>query len=122
MLLLEVASTVAILFAMCGNAVDAQFRVFRGDEENELSVLTDRERLEVAARTGGMFTIEITGPSQAAVVQEEVTINLDCLPWLLQNPDDYVIRWTVVALDEFGEPTSEYNKRACTCRGTQKLP
>lgn len=109
MLLKTITTALLLSVSLYGLAVNGQstFRVFRGDEVDELRELTDRERLAVAALTGGVHTIEFTGPSQAAVVQDDVSINLDCLPWLNQNPEGSVIRWSVVPLDEFGDPISK---------------
>ena len=107
MLLKTIATALLLSVSLYGYTANGQFRVFRGDEVDELRILSDRERLEVAARTGGVHTIEFTGPSQAAVVQEDVRVNLDCLPWFNQNPEGAVIRWSVVQLDEFGDPISK---------------
>ena len=99
---MAVLQTVVLLLC-CGRFVHGQFMVFRGDEVSELELLSDLERLEVAARTGDTQIIELTEASQGAVVQETVSINIDCLPWLNQNPGGSMIRWTVVQLDEFGK-------------------
>ena len=102
-------AAVLLLLGLCGHlglcgltAVHAQFRVFRGGELNQLKLLSGLERLQVAARSGETQIIELTEAAQGAVVQESVSVNIDCLPWLNQNPAGSMIRWTLVQLDEFG--------------------
>ena len=103
--------TVFLLFiAVFGTfTVHAQFSVFRGTQNvTLLQNLTDLEKLAVAAKSGETHILELTSDVQAAVVQEDVTLNIDCLPWLLQNPDGFVIRWSFIQLDEFGNVASTY--------------
>ena len=92
-----------LLLCVCGTTVHAQFRVIRGAENvTMLQLLPDSERLAIAAKTGETHILELTSAVQGAVVQEDVTLNIDCLPWLLQNPEGSMIRWTFIQLDEFG--------------------
>ena len=98
-------AAVLLLFGLCGLiAVHAQFKVFKGDQLNQLELLPDLERLQIAARPGDMQIIELTESVQGAVVQESVSVNIDCLPWFNQNQaEGSMIRWTLVQLDEFGK-------------------
>ena len=105
------AERTVILLLLCvfGTfTVHAQFTVFRGTNVSVLQNLTGLERLAIAAKRGETHILELTNDVQAAVVQELVTINIDCLPWLLQNPDGSVIRWSFIQLDEFGNVASMY--------------
>ena len=98
-----VQASVLILLSLCGLAtVQAQFRVLTSDELEQLPFLTDKEKLLIAARTGEMHIVELSEMFQGAVVQEDVTLSIDCLPWLQQNPEGSMIRWTFIQLDEFG--------------------
>ena len=72
------------------------FRVFRGSEQSMLEGFSPRERLDVAAKYGESHI------DQAAVAQENASINLDCLPQLSQVPEES-IKWKYVQLDEFGD-------------------
>ena len=108
-------STVPLLL-LCifqfGTFVHAQFTVFRGAENlTRLQLLSDREKLAVAAKTGETHILRLTEEVQGAVIQEDVTLNIDCLPWLLQQqnletpeqpPVQYTIQWSFIQLDEFG--------------------
>lgn len=95
-----------------GTFVHAQFTVFRGAENlTRLQLLSDQEKLAVAAKTGETHILRLTEEVQGAVVQEDVTLNIDCLPWLLQQqnqelpeqpPIEYTIQWSFIQLDEFG--------------------
>lgn len=85
------------------SSIHAQFKVFRGFEDVEkLQRLSDLEMLMIAAKNGETHILELTDAFQAAVVQENVTLSIDCLPRLLQNPTGYMIRWKFSQLDEFG--------------------
>jgi hypothetical protein len=109
-------STVLLLLlciSQFGSFVHAQFTVFRGaDNLTRLQLLPEQERLEIAAKTGETHILRLTEEVQGAVVQEDVTLNIDCLPWLLQQqileqpleqpPVEYTIRWSFIQLDEFG--------------------
>ena len=96
----------SILFVLCGHVVYAEFRVYRGDEVRELEVLSDPEKLEVAAKTGESQIVELVSDSQAAVVQSGVSLSVDCLPWLNQSLEngtsDAMIRWSFIQLDKSG--------------------
>ena len=83
-----------------------QLQVFTGAQERELELLSDPEMLAVAARTGEVHIIELTGASQSAVAQEGVNLNIDCLPWLRRFPGGS-IQWLVIQLNEFGEVRGE---------------
>ena len=105
------AVTVVILFlGLSGCTVHAQFQVFRGDEVLNLTLLSDLEKLTIAAKSGETHVLELNQEVQAAVVQEGVSLNIDCLPWLNQTDpdlDEYMIRWTFIQLDEFGNVQGE---------------
>ena len=80
-----------------------------------LQLLPELEKLAVAAKTGETHILQLTEAVQGAVVQEDVTLNIDCLPWLEQiqnqfeqnqleqDSDAYMIRWSFIQLDEFGD-------------------
>ena len=102
-----------LLLCVFRTSVHAQFEVFSGDERLAmLQLLSDLEKLAVAAKTGETHILELTEAVQGAVVQQDVTLNIDCLPWLQrnrlelnqleQNPDELTIRWSFIQLDEFG--------------------
>ena len=99
-----------LLLFLCafGTSTHAQFMVFRGDENlTSLQLLSDIEKLAVAAKSGETHILRLTDAVQGAVVQEDVTLNIDCLPWLMQrvaqNAVQNMIRWTFIQLDEFGQ-------------------
>lgn len=112
------AKQIVLLLLLCvfGTSIHAQFEVFRGDERLAmLQLLPDVEKLAVAAKTGETHILQLTEAVQGAVVQEDVTLNIDCLPWfeqnleqnleqnqLEQNSDAYMIQWSFIQLDEFG--------------------
>ena len=66
-----------------------------------LEGLSLQERLDVAAKYGESHVVELTYSSQAAVAQENTSINLDCLPQLSQVPEES-IKWKYIQLDELG--------------------
>ena len=106
------AVTVVILFLDLSRcSVNTQFEVFRGDEAlRNLTLLSDPEKLAIAAKTGETHVLELNQEVQAAVVQEGVSLNIDCLPWLNQTDpdlDEYMIRWTFIQLDKFGNVEGE---------------
>ena len=73
-----------------------------------LEGLSPQERLDVAAKYGESYVVELTSSSQAAAAQEGASINLDCSP--LRNRlhggiYDGSIRWKYIQLDEFGSPS-----------------
>ena len=97
------------------SSIHAQFTVIRGLENvTNLQQLSDLELLAIAAKNGETHIIELTDAVQGAVVQEDVTLSIDCLPWLLQNPAGYMIRWTFVQLDEFGNVRGTNSISSCT--------
>ena len=63
-----------------------------------LRLMNSPELLEVAALFNERIYIELTGPFQPAVVQENVNVNFDCLPWLMNFPGGS-IRWLAVFLN-----------------------
>ena len=93
--------TIIGVFACTAQSQDGSFQVFRGSDESQLAGFTPMERLAVAAKTGETQVVRLTGASQSAVVQEDVSLSLDCLPWLRRFPGGS-ITWTFVQLDEFG--------------------
>lgn len=97
-----VLRVVLFLSGLCGYGALAQFVVFRGDEVSQLLNLTKVERLEVAARSGETHLVELTEPTQGGAVQGDVSLNIDCLPWLEQNSEGSVASWFFIQLDECG--------------------
>lgn len=96
-------STVLLFLSLCGHGALAQFMVFRGDYEvSQLENLTNLERLEVAARSGEEHIVELTEATQGGVVQGDVSISIDCLPWFNQSSEGSEIRWFFIQLDESG--------------------
>ena len=100
-----------LLLCVLATSVHSQFTVFRGLENlTTLQQLPDREKLAVAAKIGETHILRLTEAVQGAVVQEDVTLNIDCLPWLMQRlqqvpeqpPEHFMIRWSFIQLDEFG--------------------
>ena len=63
----------------------------------------DPALLELAARTNERILIEIDGPDFVAIVEENVNVNMDCLPWLMLFPGGD-IKWFVRARDINGNP------------------
>lgn len=55
--------------------------------------------LEIAARTGERVVVDITGPSQGAVVQDSVNTVLNCLPWLQNFPGGTVMWFRYIYRD-----------------------
>ena len=103
MALVSLRATLLVVVCLLGTLTAqarGQFRVFRGAaEERELEQLSDVEKLQVAAKYGESYVVELTNTSQSAVAQEYVNLFLDCSPWLSQNA---TIEWTFIQLDEFG--------------------
>ena len=86
----------------------SNFRVFRtGAELREFEQLSARERLGSALLFPGAAILEITGANQAATVQEDVALNIDCLPWLRRFPGGS-IQWFSIQLNEFGQIAGTY--------------
>lgn len=77
------------------------FRVFRGEGEEELLLLSDKEQLPNAAKTGEHHIVQLTESSQSGVTQEGVKLDLDCGPLLDLLPEGN-IQWQLLQLDEFG--------------------
>ena len=104
----SVAVSLLVFSLLCFLQVNCQqsgFRVFRtGAELREFRQFTARERLDNALMFPGGAIIEITGASQAATVQEDTSLYIDCLPWLRRFPGGS-IEWRSTQLDEFGDPT-----------------
>ena len=105
----SVAIALLVLSLLGFQQVHCQGRVFRtGSELREFEQFTLRERLDTAFLLPEAATIEITGANQAATVQEDVRLNLDCLPWLRRFPGGS-IQWSSLQLDEFGVPSGTYH-------------
>ena len=86
----------------------SKFRVFRTETElREFEQLSTRERLDSALLFPATAILEITGANQAAIVQENVALNVDCLPWLQRFPGGS-IQWFSIQLDEFGNIMGTY--------------
>ena len=80
-----------------------QFRVFRGATEvSELQQFSDVNKLQVAAKSGESYVVELTNASQAAVAQEDVSLSLNCLPWQRRVSNGSIeSRWLIVQLEQF---------------------
>ena len=97
-----------LVFSLFGlqqvNCQQEGFQVFRtGSELREFQQFSARERLDSSLRFPGAAVLELTGASQAATVQEGVSLNIDCFPWLQRFPGGS-IQWYSTQLDEFGDP------------------
>lgn len=55
------------------------------------------ERSFIAAKHGESHIVRLTGSSQCAVTQENVSLNIDCLYWLNQFPEGSV-HWNFIQL------------------------
>lgn len=98
----SVAISLLVLGLFGFQHVHCQGRVFRtGSELREFQQFSLRERLDTAFVLPEPATIQITGANQAATVQENVALNIDCLPWLRRFPGGS-IQWLSLQLDEFG--------------------
>ena len=63
--------------------------------------MTDPEMLAVAMKAGETYILKLTDNVQGAVAQEGVTIDINCLSWVLQNPvENMMVHWTFIQLDE----------------------
>ena len=71
------------------------FKVFTGNEEENLKLGQNPELLSFAAFTGEAVTIPVNEPSQTIIVQERVFVTMDCLPWLNRFPGG-TIQWSRV--------------------------
>ena len=93
---------VSLLYFQQVSCQQSAFRVFRTEAElREFEQLSARERLDAALLYPAAEILQITGANQAATVQEGVSLNIDCLPWLQQFPGGS-IQWYSLQLDEFG--------------------
>ena len=106
-----------LVFSLLGfqqvNCWQSGFRVFRTEAElQEFKQSSARERLDAALLFPATEILEITGANQAATVQEGVSLNIDCLPWLQQFPGGS-IQWYSLQLDEFGVPAYYGTYAAC---------
>ena len=92
-----------LIFCLLGlQHVQAQLRIFRTAAElREYETFSDPERLAVAAQFPASEIIRLTGATQTATAQEDVSLCVDCLPWLRRFPGGS-IRWLFIQLDEFG--------------------
>ena len=108
--MVSLTPAVLLLLGLCTHSVHAHFKVFRGDEVQQLEAFSDIERLAVAANVGEAHVVELIGSSQAGVVQEDVSISIDCLPLLSQRSMNS-LKWTFVQLDEFGEISGNYSQK-----------
>ena len=111
-----IASSI-LVFSLLGfqhvGCQESNFRVFRTVTElREFEQLSARERLDSALLFPATAILEITGANQAATVQEAVTLNIDCLPWLQQFPGGS-IQWFSIQLDEFGNILGTYSYVNC---------
>ena len=85
------------------------FRVFRTEAElEEFKQLNPRERLDSALKFPASAILQLTGANQAATVQEGVTLDIDCLPWLQLFPEGSSIQWYSTLLDEIGNAIGMY--------------
>ena len=96
-----------LVFSLLGiqqmNCQQSGFRVFRtGSELREFEQFNAQQRFDAALLFPAAEILEITGANQAATVQEGVSLNIDCLPWLQRFPGGS-IQWFSLQLDEFGE-------------------
>ena len=71
------------------------FKVFTGNEEENLKLGQTPDLLSFAALTGEAVTIPVNEPSQTGIVQERVFVTMDCLPWLNRFPGG-TIQWSRV--------------------------
>ena len=108
---LLVSSTLTFEASAGDIGISTGFMVFRGSEQSILEGLSPRERLDVAAKAYTSHIVNLTSASQAAVAQEGVNINLDCLPRLSEVPGGSIM-WKSIQLDEFGNPGKPRNVHA----------
>ena len=73
--------------------VPSLFKVFTGNEEENLKLGQNPELLSFAALTGEAVTIPVNEPSQTGIVQERVFVSMDCLPWLNRFPGG-TVQWS----------------------------
>ena len=66
-----------------------------------MKLLSYPQRLSIAAKSGESYIVELTKNSQCAVTQENVNLNVDCLPWLNQFPEGS-IHWNYIQLYDIG--------------------
>ena len=66
-----------------------------------MKLLSYPERLSIAAKSGESYTLQLTEVSQSAVTQENVNLNIDCLPWLSKFPEGSV-HWSFIQLYDLG--------------------
>ena len=73
--------------------------------ERRIELLQQRpDLLELAARTNERIFFEIDGPEFVVIVQENVNVNMDCLPWLSLFPGGD-IQWLRQQRDTLGVPS-----------------
>lgn len=76
------------------------------DEQRRGLLRQDPALLEFAARVNERILIEVDGPDSVALVQENVNVNMDCLPWLRRFTGGE-IQWFMQLRDISGEPIGE---------------
>ena len=104
------------------------FRQLSAEDLRNRSLRQSPELLEVAARSGETVTVNITGPIQGAIVQENVKIILDCGPWFKsvsgQNLSEGIVSWFLYGFEDlnhqelsFGTPLVYLNPYRATITG-----
>lgn len=83
----------ALNYAHAQPLEESVFRQLSAQDLQNISLMQSIELLDYAARTGENVTVEITAPVQGAIIQENVNITLDCLPWLRNFPGG-VVSWS----------------------------
>ena len=86
------------------------FRVIRSGDESSLKLLSYPERLSIAAKRGESHIVRLTEISQSAVTQENVNLNVDCLPWLNKFPEGSV-HWYFVQLYDVDNTEFKYGNQ-----------
>ena len=91
--LMLVLSTIAVTSIMAQRNIGLS-----GPEFRELQLGQNPELLQFAAMTGETVLVIIDSAEVLAVVQENVNLNMNCLPWLQRFPGAQ-LRWLFQAYD-----------------------
>lgn len=94
------STALALLFLILLHASNcsAQVSTFQKTRGREIRIATDPALRERAARSGERVRVLLDSPLASGVFEENVNVELDCTPWLVQFPGG-VVNWFVRRFD-----------------------
>lgn len=92
------ALALLVCILLCVSNSNAQVSTFQKTRGREIRIANDPALRDRAARTGERVRIELDSPVASGVFEENVNVEIDCTPWLIQFPGG-VASWFVRRLD-----------------------